>query len=63
MFVIFEMCLDRIDPHVIQAAELRELMKRRKEVRHVKCGAGNFDGPGDLAVFKPIEISSVNEMP
>src|ERR1700722_17786463 len=61
--MIAEMCLNRIDPHVVQATELGELMKRDKQVRQIKCRTGNFEGPGDFPLFKPIEISGVNEMP
>ena len=62
VFMIGQMGLDRINPHVIQAAEFRELMKRRKKIRHIKCSTSNFDRPDNFAMFKSIEISGINEM-
>src|SRR5260370_19601256 len=61
--LVSDVGLDRIDPHIIEASKLRELMKCHKKVRHIKSSAANFDRPGNFPVFKPIEIAGINEVP
>src|SRR5271165_6384499 len=38
-------------------------MQRNEKGRHIKSSAGDFNGPGNFAVFKSVEVTGINKVP